>query len=143
MAEDLNERTIKFQVVVGVTHGGGWCVADQGDSIPLGIEYAIDRVWEGISGDDSLGDGYEIYILDVELPRPVRHAPPHAKAPDGTPAVRVDSKDAVLRGRSEALQRVLQVCALDDDTAAQIRDLLGDVDDDWGSEKDDDNHGQA
>lgn len=97
----------------------------------VGIEHAIDRVWEGISGDDSIGDGYEIYILDVELPRPVRHPPVLTQASRVAPAVRVDSKESVLRGRSEALERVLQLRTLDQRTAQKIRLMLDDVDDDW------------
>lgn len=129
MNEDTNE--IKLQIAVGVTSGGSWYVADSGDAVPLGIEHQIDAVWEAMQGELSMVEGHEIWILDVVLPRPVRPERPHATPAAAAPAVRVDSKDAVLRGRAEALRRVLATCDLDEAAAARVQKILGEVDEDW------------
>lgn len=125
------DPTIRFQVIVGVTNSGDWCIAGSGRAVPLSLEDQIDEVWEDIRGNDDMGDGYEIYVLNVELPRPVRHRPPQARPSSASPARRVDSKDAILRGRQAALLRVLRLCKLGPNDTEQVTRMLNDLDSHW------------
>jgi hypothetical protein len=124
----MKKKMIKVRIVVGTLSSGQWLVPEVGTGWPLPLEKAIDSCWDFFSSHDAVQYGHELHVVDIELPIPFAPEPTQTKPKSINKAIRVDSEDAVHRGRKEALAHVLKICKLSATAKKKIEAVDVDMD---------------